>query len=82
MNRCISCGMPLRTPEDHAASDTARDYCRHCARADGSMKDYGEVLAGMTQFIVHTQGLDPAIAEATAKQAMSTLPAWRAKAEA
>jgi len=78
-NRCISCGMPLRTPEDHAAADQSRDWCVHCARPDGSMKDYGEVLTGMTQFYVRTQGLDPAVAEATAKQAMSTQPAWRGR---
>ena len=76
-NFCISCGMPLRVAEDHAASDPARDYCRHCARADGSMKNYAEVLAGMTQFFVRTQGLDAAIAEGMAKQAMSAQPAWR-----
>jgi hypothetical protein len=79
MNRCISCGMPLRTPEDHAANDTSRAYCVHCARPDGSMKDYGEVLAGMTQFLMRTQGLDATVAETTAKQAMSAQPAWRAK---
>ena len=74
--------MPLRTPDDHAASDQSRNYCRHCARTDGSMKDYNEVLAGMTQFLIHTQGLDPGVAEATAKQTMTTLPAWQGKARA
>jgi len=71
--------MPLRTPEDHAASDPARDYCRHCARPDGSLKSYNEVLAGMSELFVRTQGVDRTVAEATAKQAMSTLPAWREK---
>jgi hypothetical protein len=77
--RCSSCGMPLRVPEDHAASDPARDYCRNCARSDGSLKDYAEVLAGMTQFFVQTQGLDATVAEGMAKQTLSTLPAWRAE---
>jgi hypothetical protein len=78
---CISCGMPLRVPEDHASADKSRTYCRHCARPDGSMKDYNEVLSGMTQFIVRTQGLDTAVAEGLAKQAMSAQPAWRAVAK-
>jgi hypothetical protein len=82
-DRCISCGMPLRVPEDHAAADPARDYCRHCARPDGSMKSYDEVLTGMTQFFVRTQGLDAAVAEGMAKQNMSAQPAWRSvKAQA
>src|SRR5207245_1314483 len=39
---CISCGMPLRTDEDHAAGDPTKNYCKHCARPDGSLKSYDE----------------------------------------
>jgi hypothetical protein len=34
------------------------EWCRHCARADGALKTYEEVLAGMTNFLTRTQGLD------------------------
>jgi hypothetical protein len=75
-DNCISCGMPLRTPEDHAAGDTSRAFCRHCARPDGSLKSYDEVLTGMTGFLKKTQGLDDEVARQTAKGMMATLPAW------
>lgn len=34
---CISCGMPMGKPEDHAMGDPDKDYCLHCARPDGAM---------------------------------------------
>jgi hypothetical protein len=74
---CISCGMPLRTNEDHAASDPAKDYCRHCARADGSLKSYDEALAGMAGFLQKTQGLDEGVALSSAKAMMAKMPAWK-----
>jgi hypothetical protein len=77
MKSCISCGMPLRTDEDHAARDAQKDYCRHCARPDGSLKSYDEALDGMSHFFVHTQGIDPAAARELAKGAMAKMPAWR-----
>jgi hypothetical protein len=74
---CVSCGMPLRTAEDHALDDPTRDYCRHCARADGTMKSYDEALAGISGFLCHTQGLDQAVARQMAAEMMARLPAWR-----
>jgi hypothetical protein len=74
---CISCGMPLRTAEDYPQADTTRDYCKHCARPDGALKSYDEVLRGMTQFIVRTQGLDASVAEKAAKDMMKAQPAWQ-----
>ncbi|MCA9658611.1 MAG: zinc ribbon domain-containing protein [Myxococcales bacterium] len=73
---CISCGMPLRSAEDHAKGDTSRPYCHHCAREDGSMKSYDEVLQGMTAFLANAQGLDQAVARTAAKGMMASLPAW------
>jgi hypothetical protein len=76
---CISCGMPLRTDEDHAASDPAKDYCRHCARPDGTLKSYDEALAGMSGFLMKTQGLDAEVATNTARAMMAKMPAWSSK---
>jgi hypothetical protein len=69
--------MPLRTPEDHAASDPERDYCKHCARADGTLKSYDEALEGMSGFLQKTQGLDPSVAQDTARAMMARMPAWK-----
>ena len=74
---CISCGMPMQKPEDFAASDETKDYCGLCARPDGSMKSYDEVMEGMAGFMVETQGLDEQAAKEAAKTMMSNLPAWK-----
>lgn len=67
---CISCGMPIRTE----ASD--KPYCQLCSNEDGTMKSYDDVLAGMTRFMVKTQGLDDGAAKMLAAEMMSGLPAW------
>jgi Putative zinc ribbon domain len=79
MKTCVSCGMPMRRPEDYPLGDESKDYCVHCARADGSMQSYEERAAGMASFIVETQGLDPGAALAAAKARMAALPAWRGR---
>jgi len=75
--KCIACGMPMTQASDFANGDSSKDYCKHCARPDGSMKSRDEVLEGMTAFIVRTQGFDPAAARKTAETAMRDLPAWK-----
>lgn len=75
--KCISCGMPMTKPADHAGSDESKSYCVHCARPDGAMKSRDEVLDGMTKFITRTQGLDPDAAGAAAREMMSHMPAWK-----
>ncbi|MEU8825071.1 zinc ribbon domain-containing protein [Streptomyces sp. NPDC048636] len=73
---CVSCGMPMRTPEEHAAADPTRDYCHHCAGEEGQMKSYDEVLAGYTGFLQHTQGLQEDVAREAATQLLRKQPAW------
>lgn len=77
MKNCIACGMPMEKKEDFAMGDESKDYCRYCARPDGSMQDYGEKLESMTQFIVRTQGLDEGAARTSAREMMAGLPAWK-----
>ena len=74
---CISCGMPMRTTDEHAGKDATKTYCHHCARPDGTMKSYDETLTGMTGFLQKTQGLDEAVAREAARGMMAKLPAWR-----
>lgn len=76
---CIACGMPMSKPEDFASGDQSKDYCLHCARPDGSMRSYDEAVVGMSGFIVKTQGLAPAAAQAAAKAMMAKLPAWQGR---
>ena len=73
---CIACGMPMRNPDDFALNDTAKDYCVHCARPDGSMQSFEEKKESLTGFIVKTQGLDRGAALKVAESIMKKLPAW------
>jgi Putative zinc ribbon domain len=77
---CVSCAMPLRGPDDFPLGDTGKSYCRHCARPDGSMKSYDEVLLGMAGWLAQSQGLDASVARDAAKEMMAKMPAWRAHA--
>ncbi|MFZ7103389.1 MAG: zinc ribbon domain-containing protein [Peptococcaceae bacterium] len=78
MKICIACGMPMEKAADFAMGDTAKDYCVHCARPDGTMQSYEEKLSSLTAFIVRTQGLDKEAAAAAARNMMARLPAWKA----
>jgi len=48
----------------------------HCANEDGSMQSFEQKKAGMTEFIVKTQGLAHDAAESAALSMMKKLPAW------
>jgi len=71
--------MPLQNSSDFPLGDSSKDYCVHCARADGSLQSYDERLTGMTGFIVQTQGLDASAAKNAAKTLMASMPAWKGK---
>lgn len=79
MKTCIACGMPMVKPEEFAVGDTAKDYCVHCSRPDGSMQTYEEKLDSMAGFIVRTQGFDEKAAKLAAKELMAKLPAWQGR---
>jgi hypothetical protein len=67
----------MKTKEDFAMGDESKDYCKYCARPDGSMQNYEEKLEGLTGFIIRTQGLDEGAARNAAKGMMTKLPAWK-----
>jgi len=77
MKKCIACGMPMSKKDDFALSDESKDYCIHCANADGSMHSFEEKKESMTNFIIKTQGLDRNVAESAALSMMMNLPAWK-----
>ncbi len=76
MKNCIACGMPMKEASEFAMGDVEKDYCKFCARPDGSMQSYAEKLESMTGYIIRTQGLDKSVAVSTAKAMMAKLPAW------
>ena len=78
MKTCIACGMPMTEPADFAMGDITKDYCRHCARPDGTMQSYGKKLDSLSGFLVRTQGLDTGAAVDAARDMMARLPAWKA----
>ncbi len=67
----------MEKKEDFALGDESKDYCLYCAREDGSMKSYEECVAGMTGFLVQSQGFDEAAAREMAIKNLAKLPAWK-----
>ena len=59
-----------------SVGDRSKNYCRYCARPDGTMQNYDEKLTGMTGFIVRTQGFAEGAAREAARTMMAGLPAW------
>ena len=76
-NMCIACGMPMEKPEDHAMGDVSKNYCLHCCKENGEMRNYEETLAGMSVFLMTSQGLTEDAARKMAAEGMSRLPAWK-----
>ena len=77
MKKCIACGMPMEKASDYALNDSDKDYCKYCAREDGTMQSYSEKLSSLTNFIERTQGLTKETGERAAKAMMAKLPAWK-----
>ena len=82
MKNCISCGMPMTKPTDHAQRDETKDYCLYCARPDGTMQSYPEKVAGTMAFLERTQGLDEAAARDMAVRLLKRMPIWRSQTPA
>ena len=77
---CMSCGMPMTEPEDFGGGNPENLYCVHCSNADGSLKSYDEVLAGMVNFMITFQNMDQKAAEKAAREHMAKMPAWSGRA--
>lgn len=77
---CIACGMPMVNTEDFALADPTKEYCKHCAREDGSMQSYEEKVESLTQFVIKTQGYAESAARKTVIALMEKLPAWKDRA--
>jgi Putative zinc ribbon domain len=71
---CDSCGMPLRTAEDHAPGHDA--LCNYCAPG-GTLQPFDERFERMVQWSMRQNGLDRPAAEQATRDYMRTMPAWK-----
>ena len=76
---CLSCGMPMAKLEDFGGMNPANVYCVNCSNSDGSLKSRKEVLEGMAQFMMASQGMEREVALKAAKEYMSKMPAWNSQ---
>ena len=74
---CVSCGMLMERPEDHASSDVTNNFCHFCSTPDGTRQSYEERLEALTHFMMNAQKIEPEDARANAKAQMALLPAWQ-----
>lgn len=75
--QCISCGMPMRTVEEHAPGNPESAWCRYCSKPDGSLQDFDERFSRMVQWEMRQKGADRSKAEASTRAYMRTMAAWR-----
>jgi len=76
--------MPMEKAEDFAKGDTSREYCFQCAKEDGTMKTYEEVLEGSMHWGMENftmMGFETKPTEDEMRKVlvdhMATLPAWK-----
>ncbi|GAA5107965.1 zinc ribbon domain-containing protein [Orbus sasakiae] len=79
MKMCIACGMPMTQIADYPLYDISKNYCKHCANKDGTMKTFDEKLASLTLRYMQSHDMDCAIAKHTAYVILKKLPAWKQK---
>ena len=77
MKTCIACGMPMKVKEDYFQQDVTKEFCRYCGKEDGTMKNFAEMIAGTTQFIIETQGVTEEVAREAAVYQLKQLPHWK-----
>ncbi|MGD1053871.1 MAG: zinc ribbon domain-containing protein [Candidatus Dormibacteria bacterium] len=74
---CLSCGMPLTSPADHARGDEGIPYCVHCTTESGELQSFEQRFDRMTQWSMRKDGLDRSAAEQRTREYMRSMPAWR-----
>lgn len=74
---CESCGMPMKEAKEYGGGDVNNKYCVYCSDAEGNLKSFEEIFAGMKQFAISSLGVHEEEAEKIAKENMSKMPAWK-----
>lgn len=64
---------------DYPLHDISKNYCKQCARADGTMLTFNERWRQLTLYYVDIHHLDYDMAKQTAYVILKKLPAWRRK---
>ncbi len=73
---CESCGMPMRAKEEFGGGKTDNKYCVHCCDNKGNLKSYDDMVDGMAQFMMRTQGISKEQAIKATKEHLAKMPAW------
>lgn len=79
MKMCIACGMPMTAIADYPLHDLSKNYCKHCAHSDGSMKTFDEKWQEATLKYSNNHNVDYLVAKETAYTILKKLPAWKRK---
>ena len=74
---CYSCAAPLDMP---FFQGPVAHYCNQCVDEDGNLKPYGEIYAGVVDWLKTWQpNLDDAKAKERATHYLKAMPAWADK---
>ena len=73
---CLSCGTPLKTPEDHGGNDPNNHYCHNCTNEIGILRPRHEVKNWIVDCYLQL-GIAEYEVEDEAEQYMRSMPAWR-----
>ena len=77
LKSCESCGMPMKTADEHGGGDVNNPYCVHCTDPEGRLKTREEVRAGMIRFFMSSEGKSREQAEEFVDEHMKKMPAWK-----
>ena len=77
MKTCIACGMPMEKDGDFAMGDRNKDYCAYCARPDGTLKSYEEMVEHTVPWAMKEYNISEEEARKQVPQYLKTLPAWK-----
>jgi hypothetical protein len=69
--------MPLEKASDHALGDINQQFCVHCTNEQGQLNPYEDILSGMANYLVHSQGVAMTAAKEIAKDVLAKQPVWR-----
>lgn len=79
MKMCIACGMPMTAIADYPLLDMSKNYCKHCANKNGTMKTFDEKWHEVALHYAKNHNIDSSVAKQTAYIILKKLPAWKRK---
>lgn len=73
---CLSCGMPMITPEDFPAKDTTKECCVHCTNEKGELLPKEEIIKKLVDYYCEIEDVTREEAEKTVIDLVNNMPAW------